>query len=101
MGRTRGTDARWKARKTENRFPALSTALGNRWCDSHIPTGSATNLPSCGLPNGTLAPCGRSQGKALLGWVGLGYKYGSPIAAPMAGFGVTAEGVGANATLEA
>src|SRR5580658_4531001 len=29
----------WKGGKTKNRFPSLTTALGNRCCDSHIPTG--------------------------------------------------------------
>src|ERR1700723_2005923 len=29
----------WKGRKTKNRFPSLTTALGNRCCDSHLPTG--------------------------------------------------------------
>jgi len=86
MGRTRGNDAPWKARKTKKRFPALPPALGNRWCVSHIPTGSTTNLPPSDPPNGTLAR------KVLLNGVGLGYNYGSPATAPMAGFEVTIHG---------
>ncbi len=32
----------WEVRKTKNRFPSLSTALGNRCCDSHISTAPTT-----------------------------------------------------------
>jgi hypothetical protein len=33
-----GNAGPWKERKTKRRFPSLSTALGNRCRDSHIPT---------------------------------------------------------------
>jgi hypothetical protein len=33
----RGNAGRWKARKTQKRFPSLPTALGNRW-EGAIPT---------------------------------------------------------------
>jgi hypothetical protein len=36
----------WKARKTKNRFPSPSTALGNRCRDSHIPTAPTRWSPS-------------------------------------------------------
>jgi hypothetical protein len=36
----------WKVRKTKNRFPSLSTALGNRGSDSHIPTAPTAGPPS-------------------------------------------------------
>ena len=39
-----GNAGPWKAWKTKNRFPTLSTALGNRCRDSHIPTASMIAL---------------------------------------------------------
>jgi hypothetical protein len=35
----------WKLRKTKNRFPPISTALGNRSSDSHIPTAPTAGPP--------------------------------------------------------
>ena len=36
----------WTVRKTKPRFPSLPTALGNRCCDSHIPTAATSQWKS-------------------------------------------------------
>jgi len=41
-GESCGNAGPWKAWKTKSRFSTLPTALGNRCCDSHIPTAPTT-----------------------------------------------------------
>ena len=61
-----------KHRKTKSRFPDFSTALGNRFRDSHIPTApAAIHLYMAAEAEG------RRSG-ILLGWRRPGYNYGCP-----------------------
>ena len=60
----RGNDGRWKSRKTKVTFSGLPPALGNRECDSHIPTAAtaaAVFLPCPTTKNGRGINGGRGK----------------------------------------